>query len=261
MSRRGKRVRVGRLYSRYATPSHDFWDERTRCRQPTQCFHRDKVNACENLSRRRVLLMSPHPSTSPTLFGKLALNLPGAWERFVAIYVPVIDRHCARTGLQPADVDEVRSRLLLRFTQAMKDFQYDPQHRFRGYLKTCVLNAVRDYWRERNLRPGAVGYGMQTDVEHEVPVAFLELAEEIDDGVTGDLSHLERAIEIVRGMVEPTTWQAFWMATVDEIPANEVAMKIGRSVGAVYMAKSRVLRHLHDVITSLPEFQSVRRKR
>ncbi len=43
---------------------------------------------------------------------------------------------------------------------------------------------------------------------------------------------------------EPSTWQACWEFVVNDRPAQDVAAELGVSVNAIYVAKSRVLRHL-----------------
>jgi RNA polymerase sigma-70 factor (ECF subfamily) len=56
------------------------------------------------------------------------------------------------------------------------------------------------------------------------------------------------AAEKVRTVVEESTWQAFWQTAVDGQPAREVAEALGMSVGAVYVAKSRVVARIKQHI-------------
>ena len=48
----------------------------------------------------------------------------------------------------------------------------------------------------------------------------------------------------IRCDFEETTWQAFWQTAVDGQAAVQVAEQLEMSVGAVYIAKSRVLSRL-----------------
>ncbi len=44
------------------------------------------------------------------------------------------------------------------------------------------------------------------------------------------------------------TWRAFWQTAVENQPAKQVAEALGVSVGAIYIAKSRVLARLRQKI-------------
>ena len=58
-------------------------------------------------------------------------------------------------------------------------------------------------------------------------------------------------LSLVQGDFEPRTWQAFWRTAVDNLPAREVAGELGMTVGAVYMAKSRVLARIRQELAEL----------
>ena len=59
------------------------------------------------------------------------------------------------------------------------------------------------------------------------------------------------AAERIRSEFQESTWQAFWQTTVDERDGKEVAKSLGLSVGAVYVAKSRVIARLKEEIQSV----------
>ena len=50
----------------------------------------------------------------------------------------------------------------------------------------------------------------------------------------------------VQREVEPATWRAFWLATVDGLPPGEVAAQLGMKMGSVYAAKCRVLARIRE---------------
>jgi RNA polymerase sigma-70 factor (ECF subfamily) len=60
-----------------------------------------------------------------------------------------------------------------------------------------------------------------------------------------------RVLELTQVEFERRTWDAFVQTTLDQRRAADVAADLGMSVGAVYMAKSRVLRRLRDVLAEL----------
>jgi RNA polymerase sigma-70 factor (ECF subfamily) len=57
----------------------------------------------------------------------------------------------------------------------------------------------------------------------------------------------------VRGEFESTTWTAFWDTAIEQLSAQEVAERTGRSVGAVYIARSRVMQRIKQRIAELDE--------
>ena len=58
----------------------------------------------------------------------------------------------------------------------------------------------------------------------------------------------QRAAEQVRGEVQPATWQAFWETGVVGTSPADAATKLGMTVGAVRVAKCRVLARLRAAV-------------
>jgi DNA-directed RNA polymerase specialized sigma24 family protein len=56
------------------------------------------------------------------------------------------------------------------------------------------------------------------------------------------------AAEQVRGEFRQTTWQAFWLTAVEGQSAGAAAQASGISIGAVYIARSRVMARLKSII-------------
>lgn len=44
------------------------------------------------------------------------------------------------------------------------------------------------------------------------------------------------------------TWEAFWQTAVEHRPVSEVAQSLNRTPGAIYIARSRVMRRLMDKV-------------
>ena len=55
----------------------------------------------------------------------------------------------------------------------------------------------------------------------------------------------------VRDTFAPATWQAFWRTAVEGRSAAAVAAELGLSVGAVYVARSRVLARLAERVRQM----------
>jgi RNA polymerase sigma-70 factor (ECF subfamily) len=54
----------------------------------------------------------------------------------------------------------------------------------------------------------------------------------------------KRALELMQRDFAEKTWKACWACVVEGKPATVVAAELGMTVGAVYVAKSRVLSRL-----------------
>ncbi|HWE36299.1 MAG TPA: sigma-70 family RNA polymerase sigma factor, partial [Isosphaeraceae bacterium] len=59
------------------------------------------------------------------------------------------------------------------------------------------------------------------------------------------------AADRVRDEFRPTTWQAFWRTGVEDESPKAVAADLGLSLGALYVARSRVMARLRQVIEEL----------
>ena len=62
---------------------------------------------------------------------------------------------------------------------------------------------------------------------------------------------VRRVMQIAEADFEPITWRAWAEYVVKGRPPEEVAAELGVSVNAVYLAKSRVLRHLRTELAGL----------
>jgi RNA polymerase sigma-70 factor (ECF subfamily) len=61
------------------------------------------------------------------------------------------------------------------------------------------------------------------------------------------------AADRVRVDFRPNTWQAFWLTAVEGLSTEEAARRLGLSLGAVQVARSRVLARLKETVRPLLE--------
>ena len=60
-----------------------------------------------------------------------------------------------------------------------------------------------------------------------------------------------RALKIVEGEARPETWKAFREYVLSGRPPADVARELGCSVNVVYLARSRLLGRLRDILDGL----------
>jgi RNA polymerase sigma-70 factor (ECF subfamily) len=171
-----------------------------------------------------------------------------AWSEFVLGYAPAIRRWCRTWGLQAVDSDDVTQTVLCKLARKMTTFHYDRSRTFRGYLKTLTYYAVCDALEEirrRKDRPASttlLDWLVIVDTRND-------LARCLETELRRDLFR-EAAARVMR-RTEPGTWDAFRLLSLERLPGQDVARRLGMTVAAVYMAKSRVVKMLRQEIRGL----------
>jgi RNA polymerase sigma-70 factor, ECF subfamily len=59
---------------------------------------------------------------------------------------------------------------------------------------------------------------------------------------------LMRAAELIRGDFEERTWQAFWLSTVENLPSDEISVRLSMTANAIRQARFRVLARLREFV-------------
>ena len=171
-----------------------------------------------------------------------------AWRQFVALYAPLIHGLARRRGLQDADAADLTQEVL-RVLSKDGAFVYDPARgSFRGWLYTVTSRKILDFRASRAQRERGSG--------DTVTQQFLEEAPAPEDDAERWEREYQRhlfalAADAVKHAFAPATWQAFWLLAVEGKSAEETAATVNLSVGAVYVAKSRVLAKLKKQIEIL----------
>jgi RNA polymerase sigma-70 factor (ECF subfamily) len=192
---------------------------------------------------------------SPTTRASLLLRLRDsqdheAWAEFVSLYEPVTYRMLRRHGLQDADAREVMQDLFLAVNRSID--HWDPAKErgsFRGWLSRVARNLVINWLKQRERSAIATGDSDVYSMLNNMPADSVAENIEFDQEVRRAL--FQRAAERVRGEVQPATWQAFWETGVCGSSPAEAARKLGMEVGAIRVAKCRVLARLKAAVNEM----------
>jgi RNA polymerase sigma-70 factor (ECF subfamily) len=184
-------------------------------------------------------------ATSPTLLHRMTSLDTEAWDRFSALYSPLVYRWCRRSGLQDADASDISQEVFRSVARNIEKFRHgDPEHTFRGWLWTITKNKIRDFYRSGAKQPDAFGGSAAYGRMQEVPDLPVDCDEASGFDTTATLAH--HALELVQQDFAPHTWQAFLRVTLKNENAADVAEDLGMSVGSVHTARWRVLKRLRE---------------
>jgi RNA polymerase sigma-70 factor (ECF subfamily) len=192
-------------------------------------------------------------SVSPSLLVRLRANEPAAWERLTALFGPTVYGWCRRAGLRAEDAADVGQEVFRAVARTLARFHRErPGDTFRGWLWRIVQNKLRDHWRRQKAGPEAAGGTSAQQRLHDLP-------DEAAPSSTGPAADAEsaalfrRGLDLIRTEFTDRTWQAFWEVAVDDRDPADVAARLGMTPGAVYIAKSRVLRRLREELSEVLE--------
>ena len=200
--------------------------------------------------------MQESPATRASLLVRLRDGEDAeAWQEFVRLYAPVIYGFARKRGLQDADAADLMQDVLRSVSSAVHRLEYDPlRGTFRGWLFTVTRNKVFNFLDSRSRRVQASGDSrMQQRLEQHA-------------GGDGNLSAdweadyqramAAQAMDRVKGEFQAATWEAFLLTAVEGRTPAQVAPRVGLSVGAIYVAKNRVIARLRQEIERMQEVES-----
>lgn len=195
--------------------------------------------------------MSAAPPTRPSLLFRLRDAADAdAWNEFVRLYTPLIFGHCQRHGLQDADAADVAQEVMRVAAQAMPEFQYDAARgKFRGWLLQTTRHRLHKFFARQQRAPQPAS---ETTIER-----MLDQEPNADEQARWEEDYRQRlfdwAAEKARPEFQPATWDAFRLTAVDAVSVKEVAGQLGISIGAVYIARSRVIARLRELIETVTD--------
>lgn len=192
------------------------------------------------------------PDASSSLMEQLRAHHSQGLPRLICLYAPVVVRWCRRAGVQQADAENVLQQVILAIDRGIADFQQHSAYSLHSWIYAITRTKLVDHFRTEKKHPPAVGGTDFQDHLQNVPDPNLETDSSLlNDPHSDRYVVIRRAMDLVRGEFESTTWQAFWSVVVDEQSPDEVAETLGITCNAVYLAKSRVKVRLHRELEGL----------
>ena len=149
--------------------------------------------------------------------------------------------------MQEADADDVAQQVLVAVAKAVQQRDHDPRRaKFRTWLHRVAQNAILNALTRGRPDRGSGGSAL---------LAVLNQRES-HSGPDSDLLRLEYRREVfrwaarqVRKEFHQATWDAFWLTAVEGRAVEVVAQQLAKNPGAIYAARSRVIRRIQEKVT------------
>lgn len=201
--------------------------------------------------------MNRWPETRHSLVARLKdVRDGGAWVEFLDLYQPLVVQLLRRRGLQEADAEDLSQEVLMAVCRKIEDWRHNGRKgAFRSWLyvvsRNLMLNLLE---REKQYLAGVSADDLERLMEQRATLdrdAEIEYRREL----------LARAAERIRREFRETTWTAFWRTAVEQATVAETAEELGVTEGAVYIARSRVMARLREVILESDEAEATENKK
>lgn len=166
-----------------------------------------------------------------------------AWERFFALYAPLLERYARAQGLDATAAADVRDECLARVTTKMAEFRYDPT---RGTFKAWLYRIARGSILDRLRRPGL----RRAETAELSSLADRDLPPDLCWERTWRDEHLRHALDAARARESERTFRAFELL-IAEVPVPEICAQLGMNANQVYKAKARVLKRVRELLVRL----------
>ncbi len=197
--------------------------------------------------------MSSPPETRPSLIRRLGdTEDANAWEEFFAIYGPLVYRFARRKGFQHADAENIVQDVMVAVGKAVDSWEPNPR---RGRFRTWLFRIARNLMINFLVRPkyqlkGSGDTRVMKWIE-EQPDCSLEETEAFEHEYRKEV--FRWAASRVKQSVSQNHWNAFWLSSVEGLPIAELATKLGISVGAIYIARSRIIVKIKEQVARFDE--------
>lgn len=187
-------------------------------------------------------------SISTTLLGRVRETDPRAWNQLVALFGPLIYHWARKSNLSEADAADIVQEVFIAVHGRIGSFEREMAGgTFRGWLRQITRFKVCDCLRRQATQPIAEG---GTDAHIRMEATTDVLADDSD--CAGEIAGLtQRALDMIRPDFTESTWRAFQLSALEGRPMEDVARELNLSIGAVYVARSRVRQRLREELENL----------
>lgn len=184
-------------------------------------------------------------STRISLIDSARAGSGRGWRELVETYEPIVYRWFKREGLLHEEATDLTQDSMTVVVRELERFEHNGRvGSFRRWLREITVYRLLAFRRSQRRREQAIGGSSFLRRLHDVESDERELAERWDREFNRGL--IRRLLARLTDEFGQVTLAAFHRLTVERREPSQVAEELGLSMGAVYSAKSRVLRRLRE---------------
>ena len=173
-----------------------------------------------------------------------------SWSEFVEIYGPLIHRFALSRGAHRDAAPDITQEVLRNVAKAMQGFEYDPSKgTFRGWLFTAIRREIGRVAKKTERSPASANGDDPSRLLDQLP----DEREAQDWDVDYQRRLVQWAMEKIRHEFGDNGWESFVATAIHGKSPDAIAKKLGVTTGAVYVAKSRVMKRLIEKVRSVDE--------
>ena len=186
-------------------------------------------------------------TTKKTLLAKISDGDDNiSWDEFFEMYRPLIFIRGRDFGFNKTECDDLTQLVMSEIFKMRNTFSYNPSKgRFRDYMKKIIFHQALRLKKE----------SMQGKMYVELPENLIENSDELEQSwqAEWEAQQMKMALDELKHKLEPVTYQAFDLYALQNCAAEDVAAWLKISVNSVYLAKTRSIAKLKEIISSLPD--------
>lgn len=168
-----------------------------------------------------------------------------AWVDLVTEYFDRVYRWCLEAGLDEHTASDVAQEVFVSALGSLHRFKRDQSSSFGGWFRRITQRRIADYLRRR---PEVAAGGTDAfNMLSQLASIRYSLDENNPHPEIQD-DRILAAVAKVQIEFEATTWRSFWMSTVDGRTTTDIALELGITKNAVYLARSRITKRLRSTL-------------
>ncbi len=178
-----------------------------------------------------------------------------SWQQFFDMYGKMIYGLARRAGLSDADAQDAVQETIIAVAKKLPQFNYDPAlGSFKSWLSTMARWRITDQLRKRNYQSGGQQHARETRLNTSVMETHpanqeLDLQSAWDEEWEKNI--LQAAVTKVKAQVSASLYQIFDLHVLKQLPAKDVASRLGVKLAEVYVAKYKVSRLMQKQVKLL----------